>query len=106
MNTLLLIHGAGGGAWEYDAWKPVLAAAGFAVVARDLVPAPGGLAKTTFADYLAQVQAAARAVPGGGRVALVGASMGGVLAMKAAETVRPFALVLVSSVPPAGEFGE
>ena len=99
MTTVVLIHGAGGGAWEYDAWKPVLTAAGFRVVARDLMPASGGLARTTFEDYLTQVRDACR---GAGHVVLIGASMGGTLAMKAAEEVHPSALVLVNSVPPAG----
>ncbi len=97
-TTAVLIHGAGGGGWEYDLWRPVFIAAGYEVIAKDLMPAPGGLARTTFADYLKQVT---EATPRRGRVVLAGASMGGVLALKAAEQVKPAALILVNSVPPA-----
>lgn len=98
-TTIIFIHGAGGGAWEYDLWQPHFGAAGHRVIAQDLVPAPGGLAATTFADYLAQVRSWA---PPQARLMLVGASMGGILALKAAETLKPAALVLINSVPPAG----
>ena len=95
----VLIHGAGGGGWEYDLWRPVFTAAGYQFIAKDLSPAPGGLERTAFADYLRQV---ADWTPRRRRVVLVGASMGGVLALKAAEQVSPAAVVLVNSVPPAG----
>jgi pimeloyl-ACP methyl ester carboxylesterase len=101
-GTLVLVHGAGGGGWEWDPWKPVCEKAGWRFVAPDLIPVKdGGLAKTTFDDYLAQVRkwaTDAREKP----VVLIGASMGGALALKAAESVSPAALVLVNSVPPAG----
>lgn len=98
-TTVVLIHGAGGGGWEYDLWRPVFTATGYQFIAKDLSPAPGGLEQTTFADYLKQV---ADWTPRRGRVVLVGASMGGVLVLKAAEQVSPAAVVLVNSVPPAG----
>jgi pimeloyl-ACP methyl ester carboxylesterase len=93
----VMIHGAGGGGWEYRFWKPVFEKAGYRVVAPDLVPAKGGLAKTTLDDYVEQVVKAAA----GRRVVLVGASMGGVLVLKAAEKVHPMAVVLVCSTSPA-----
>jgi pimeloyl-ACP methyl ester carboxylesterase len=100
MATAVLIHGAGGGGWEYDLWRPVFAAAGYKVVAKDLMPAAhGGLPQTRLDDYVAQVTGWA---PKGERLVLVGASMGGVLALKAAERLAPAAVVLVNSVPPAG----
>lgn len=99
MPTAVLIHGAGGGAWEYDLWKPVFVRAGYKFVAKDLVPASGGLEKTTFADYEAQVKSWA---PPGESPVLIGASMGGILALKVAEALKPSAIVLVNSVPPAG----
>lgn len=98
-TTIIFIHGAGGGAWEYDRWQPLFAAAGYRVIAHDLVPTAGGLAATTFADYFLQVKSW---VPPGDRVILVGTSLGGILALKAAETLSPAALVLINSVPPAG----
>ncbi|MCB0065489.1 MAG: alpha/beta hydrolase, partial [Caldilineaceae bacterium] len=97
--TAILIHGAGGGGWEYAKWQPIFAAAGYHVVAEDLVPATNGLDHTTFADYVTQVQ---QWLPDEGPLVLVGASMGGILALTIAELARPAALVLVNSVPPAG----
>jgi Lysophospholipase len=99
-KTVVLVHGAGGGGWEYDLWKPVFTAAGYRFIAKDLMPrAEGGLEKTVFADYVAQVISW---VPKGERPLLVGASMGGVLALKAAEVVAPIGVVLVNSGAPAG----
>ncbi|MBX3013728.1 MAG: alpha/beta hydrolase [Caldilineaceae bacterium] len=97
--TLVCIHGAGGGGWEYALWQPRFKAAGYAVIANDLVPTNGDLTATTFADYLSQVR---DWVPPTGPLILVGASLGGILALKAAERLQPAALVLVNSVPPAG----
>ncbi len=96
---VVCIHGAGGGGWEYDRWQPILVAAGYTVIAPDLQPAATGLADTDFDDYLAQVQAW---LPTDGALILVGASMGGILALKLAAAVEPTALVLINSVPPAG----
>ncbi len=98
-KTLILIHGAGGGAWEYALWQPVFTAAGYRVVAHDLLPVAAGLAATTFDDYLAQVISW---VPAGEPIILVGASMGGILALQVAAAINPAALVLVNSVPPYG----
>jgi pimeloyl-ACP methyl ester carboxylesterase len=98
-GTFVLIHGAGGGGWEYDLWRPVLQNAGWNVVAKDLLPAPGGLEKTVFADYVKQVRAW---IPKSGKVVLAGASMGGILALKSAEAGSPAALILINSTVPAG----
>ncbi len=99
-NVVVMIHGAGGGGWEYAKWKPVFEREGWKVIAPDLVPAKDGLAKTTVADYVAQVKSW---VPHNHkRLVLVGASMGGILALKTAETLKPDALILVNSVPPLG----
>lgn len=99
MRTVVLIHGAGGGGWEYDLWKPVFERAGYRFIAKDLEPVSGGLEKTTFGDYVSQVKSW---VPRGESPVLIGASMGGILALKVAEDVKPTAVVLVNSVPPAG----
>jgi len=98
-GTAILIHGAGGGGWEYARWTPILTAAGYQVIAPDLQPVAAGLAATTFADYVAQVQGW---LPAAGPILLVGASMGGILALQVAAALQPAALVLVNSVPPAG----
>ncbi|MDX1932156.1 MAG: alpha/beta hydrolase [Capsulimonadales bacterium] len=99
IRTAVLIHGAGGGGWEFDLWLPVFEKAGVRPVVFDLVPAKGGPESTTFDDYVEQVRAQ---VPRTGRFALIGASLGGILSLKVAEQARPAALVLVNSVPPAG----
>jgi pimeloyl-ACP methyl ester carboxylesterase len=98
-GTVVMVHGAGGGGWEYDFWKPVFASEGWQVVARDLMPAKGGLAKTTFDDYASQVESWGK----GARrpLVLVGASMGGPLALRAAARLNPDLIVLVDSVAPA-----
>ncbi|MBB5015979.1 alpha/beta hydrolase [Rehaibacterium terrae] len=97
--SALFVHGAGGGGWEWTVWKRVFAAHGWRTAAPDLLPTPGGLAVTRLPDYLAQTVAAAGALPPP-RV-LVGASLGGLLALMAAERVAPAALVLVNPLPPA-----
>jgi pimeloyl-ACP methyl ester carboxylesterase len=99
-GTVLAVHGAGGGGWEWELWAPVLAARGWHLRAPDLVPGPSGLAGTGFHDYLGQVERAALAVAG--PAVLVGASLGGLLVLAASARVRPAALVLVNALPPAG----
>jgi pimeloyl-ACP methyl ester carboxylesterase len=94
----VMVHGAGGGGWEYRLWKPVFENAGYRVVSADLEPAASGLAATTVEDYVKQIAAWS----GDGPAVLIGASMGGVLALLAAERVHPKALVLVCSATPAG----
>ncbi|RPD88171.1 alpha/beta fold hydrolase [Luteimonas sp. 100069] len=92
----LLIHGAGGDAWEWTLWREVFAAGGVHADALWLVPGAGGLAATRFDDYLDQVCAALGRLPRP-RVA-VGASLGGLLAACAAGMAD--ALVLVNPLPP------
>ncbi len=98
--TAVMIHGAGGGGWEYLQWKPVFEKAGYRVVNPDLVPVNGDYAKTTFPDYVRQVESWCKNAKG--PVVLIGASMGGPLALKAAESVKPSAVILINGVAPAG----
>jgi pimeloyl-ACP methyl ester carboxylesterase len=37
----VMIHGAGGGGWEWDAWRPVFEHGGWDVIAADLMPSKG-----------------------------------------------------------------
>ena len=102
--AVVCVHGAGGGGWEWRVWARVFAAAGHPLVAPDLRPAAAGLAATTLADYASQVRgwvAAARRAHA--RIALVGASLGGLLA--AAVAGPDDALVLVNPLPPTGLSG-
>lgn len=93
----VLVHGAGGGGWEWNLWRGVLAAHGIAAFAPDLQPGGRGLTATTLDDYLAQVREAVQAVPR--PRALVGASLGGLLALACADEAD--ALVVVNPLPPA-----
>lgn len=92
----LLLHGAGGGAWEWGLWTPVLDAHGIRTRAIDLphaiAPVPSGID-----DALAAVTTALAALPR--PRALVGASLGGVLA--AACAAQADAVVLANPLPPA-----
>ncbi|MGV3613856.1 MAG: alpha/beta hydrolase [Fimbriimonas sp.] len=101
--VVVMIHGAGGGGWEYVKWKPVFVKAGYEVVTRDLVPVKDDYAATKLADYVAQVESWC---PKDRPVVLIGASMGGMLALKAATRVRPQAVILVNSVTPEGSGGK
>ncbi len=99
---VVLIHGAGGGGWEWSIWTRVWAAAGWRDLrAIELQPAPAGLAATCFDHYLDQVCTAAAGAP----VVLAGASLGGLLALCAAPRVNCRALVLVNPLPPLEEAG-
>jgi len=93
----LLIHGAGGGGWEWNIWRGVLQAHGFHVHAPDLMASPHGLVATTLEDYRQQVSEALLALPRP-RV-VVGASLGGLLALQVAAQAD--AVVVVNPLPPA-----
>lgn len=98
--TAVFVHGAGGGGWEWTIWRRVFIAHGWDAVAPDLFPAPAGLAATRIEDYVAQVHAwcAQRDAP----FVLIGASLGGLLALITAASTAPAALVLVNPLPPDG----
>lgn len=88
---MLLIHGGGGGGWEWAIWGRVLTAHGFAVTAPDLRPAAGGLAETGLNDYLDQLLAWS-----GPWDAVAGASLGGRLALELAARITVPRLLLVN----------
>lgn len=96
---LVLIHGAGGGAWEYDFWTPVFKQAGYQTIAKDLQPVRNRYDLTQVSDYEQQV---INWVPAGHQPVLIGASLGGILALSTAKQLNPRAIVLVNPVPPAG----
>lgn len=96
VTRAVFVHGAGGGGWEWNVWRGVFAAHGIDARAPDLQPSSAGLAATTFADYAAQVRQAVASLPR--PRALVGASLGGLLALACADQVD--ALVLVNPIPP------
>jgi pimeloyl-ACP methyl ester carboxylesterase len=98
--TVVCVHGAGGGGWEWAIWARVFAERGFSVIAPDLKPSVAGIAKTSFADYRDQL---IEWCLGAGQGAVIaGASLGGLLALSVAHLMRPPALILVNPLPPAG----
>lgn len=100
LPTAILVHGAGGGGWEWCVWQRVFAARGWPVLAPDLRPVADGLVSTRFDDYAAQVRAwcSASAQPH----VLIGASLGGLLAMAVAAALPPSVLVLINPLAPPG----
>jgi pimeloyl-ACP methyl ester carboxylesterase len=102
MGTALFVHGAGGGAWEWNVWARVFAASDLAVHVPELQPVRAGLARTRLADYSAQVAGHLKKLRShdlDGKIVLVGASLGGLLALMNAELAD--ALILVNPMPPA-----
>lgn len=101
---LLLVPGMFAGAWYFAAWQRALAARGHPAWALELrghhqswpVPALGRVSVT---EYVDDALAAARHL---GRPAVIGHSMGGLVAQKVAEADAARALVLVAAAPPAG----
>ena len=93
--ALLLVHGAGSGPWIFDSWRSHFDGA---VAACDL-QADADPARASMVDYAGAVIAAARSLPR--PLALCGWSMGGLVALLAADVVRPGALVLLEPSPPA-----
>ncbi|MFA9428783.1 alpha/beta fold hydrolase [Egicoccus sp. AB-alg2] len=91
---LVLVHGATSGPWVFDRWSDWLT--DVEVVAPDL---QDGLhvAHAGMADYTGRVVAAA----GDARHVLCGWSMGGLVAMLAAATTSPAALVVIEPSLPA-----
>lgn len=98
-RSALLLHGAGGGAWEWALWRGVFAAQGWRVQAPEFQPAGDGLQRTGLADYLDQARAARGAA--GAEAVLIGASLGGLIALQLAAEAPPSALVLINPLPPA-----
>lgn len=95
--TVLFLHGAGGGAWEWNIWIRVFRAHGYHCHAPDLLPSVSGLAKTSLQDYSEQVLLHLQAMRS--PKIIVGASLGGLLALMNSEVAE--ALVLINPMPPA-----
>jgi pimeloyl-ACP methyl ester carboxylesterase len=95
--AVLFLHGAGGGAWEWNIWNRVFRAHGFHCHAPDLLPSASGLASTSLEDYSQQVEQNLLAMDSP-RI-IVGASLGGLLALMHSNDAE--ALVLINPMPPA-----
>ena len=90
---VLFLHGAGGGAWEWNVWIRVFKAHGFHCHALDLLPSASGLAETLLEDYSQQVRQYLLAMES--PKIIVGASLGGLLALMNGELADA---LLLSSV--------
>lgn len=102
MIESVLLHGAGGGAWEWQLWRGVLQSEGINCRTPDFEASKAGLVSTELDDYLQQARAAYREVLATQQpVLLIGASLGGLLALKLAGEAPPSALVLINALPPA-----
>lgn len=97
LRHAFLLHGSGGGGWEWNIWLRVFRARGWQVQAPDLQPVAQGLAATRLHDYIEQARIAIEAMPTP-RIA-IGASLGGLLAC--ANASRVDALVLINPLPPS-----
>jgi pimeloyl-ACP methyl ester carboxylesterase len=95
VRSMLLVHGSGSGPWAFDGWSESFPAS--TVVAVDLQEGLD-VAHASIDDYAAAVARAAAVLPR--PLALVGWSLGGLVAMVAASTVSPEALVLLDASPP------
>ena len=101
---VLFVPGLFAGAWVFEAWQRWFAARGWRTAALDLRGRPGSRAvaamgRVSMADYAADTLDAARVL---GEPAVIGHSMGGLLAQLAAAAGAVRAAVLVCSAPPAG----
>ncbi len=106
---LLMIHGDSHGWWAFEDWLPVFAKSGRSASAMSLRNHTGSYAvpddeycRLTVKDYVDDVLAVIDRLSS--PPVLIGHSMGGIVAQKAAEQTEPAALVLVSSVGP-GQLG-
>jgi len=103
MMDVFFIHGAGGGSWEWKIWNDVyhlkFQNGNFNFKFIDLVADARGLQFTSFHDYVEQ---ALNAIGCCKEFLLVGASMGGLLALKLCEILqsRVKALILVCTALP------
>ena len=94
---VLFVHGAGGGGWEWNVWARIFKAHGFDVQAPDLLPSVNGLANTSLEDYQRQIQQHVLAI--NSPKIIIGASLGGLLALMNADHAD--AIVLINPMPPA-----
>ncbi len=99
---LLLVHGMFGGAWQFAEWQRRLLARGRSSVAIDLrahgsSDPDSDVGRLSLDDYVDDARRAAREL---GRPAIVGHSMGGLIAQKLAEEDAVAAAALVCPGPP------
>lgn len=94
-GSLVLVHGAGSGPWVYDEWPDSFPS--LRILAVDLQEGLD-VGRASMSDYADCVVAAARKLPQ--PVSLCGWSMGGLVALDAAERVRPHSVIVIEASPP------
>ena len=107
---MLMVHGIMGGSWYFAKWLDFFGALGAPAYALNLrghheSRPVHDFGRVSVMDYVTDVLDAAHAVrerQPGTPLILVGHSMGGLVAQKAAESLELAGLVLLSAVPPAG----
>ena len=107
---LLMVHGIMGGSWYFAKWLDFFGALGTPAYALNLRGHHGSrpvhdFGRVSVMDYVSDARDAARGVRErhpGEELILVGHSMGGLVAQKAAESLDLAGLVLLSAVPPRG----
>lgn len=104
LPPVLFVHGAYSGAWIWEHFLGIFAERGYpayAVSLRGHGASEGDLATASFADYVDDVEAAARTI--GAPPVLIGHSMGGlVIQHYVARGGRAAAMVALASLPPSG----
>jgi pimeloyl-ACP methyl ester carboxylesterase len=106
-RPVLFVHGMWGGSWYLRNYLDAAAQSGWDAWAVNLrghggSAAPGGLGRASLRDYVADVR---RCLDHLGEAVLVGHSMGGLIAQKAAEGGGVAAAVFLTSAAPRGIFG-
>jgi pimeloyl-ACP methyl ester carboxylesterase len=97
LRSVVLVHGAGSGPSVFDSWGNALS--GLEVEAVDLHAGVDDVARATMGEYAAFV--AARVSEARRPVALIGWSMGGLVAMLVTRSTKVDRLVLIEPSPPA-----
>lgn len=100
-RPLLFIHGLGHGAWCWDDWLAAARESGrtaYALSLRGHGASEGSTKGARLADYESDVIRAARHI--GDRPILVGHSLGGLVAQRAAARAGAGAVVLLATIPP------
>ena len=94
--SLLLVHGAGSGPWVFGRWQDAFS--DIEVIAVDL-QSGADVSRVSMTDYAHTVTGVGRALPP--PVVLLGWSMGGLVALMAAEAIQPALVVLLEPSPPS-----
>lgn len=94
-NHVLFVHDAGGGSWEWCVWSEVFEQYDFKNHSINLQPSELGLKNTSSEDYIQQLIDYSTNL-GLTNPILIGAGMGGMLALRVYEQLKPSAMILIN----------